>query len=183
MYGSVQLSPSKANGSQNLDEVLQGYLVAQSFFRLPVYQHMHLPRFQFTFCKVSLLISTIDIVGDPFVVDQLKTQFQRLRPSNIHNTYAFPSGHTTADVFIMGSTLACCQGTANSAHVCRCCACLTSCSIVSCTPMGVHVAQLSPGIIICRLDSLMQLACMLESSSLLLACVLNVSQHSGVLMN
>ncbi|KAL3142302.1 hypothetical protein ABBQ38_002644 [Trebouxia sp. C0009 RCD-2024] len=43
--------------------------------------------------------------GDPFVVDQLKTQFQRLRPSNIHNTYAFPSGHTTADVFIMGTLL------------------------------------------------------------------------------
>ncbi|KAA6428863.1 MAG: hypothetical protein FRX49_00973 [Trebouxia sp. A1-2] len=43
--------------------------------------------------------------GDPFVVNQLKTHFQRLRPSDILNTYAFPSGHTTAAVFIMGTLL------------------------------------------------------------------------------
>ena len=43
------------------------------------------------------------VTGDPFVVDQLKTHFQRLRPSDILNTYAFPSGHTTAAVFIMGN--------------------------------------------------------------------------------
>lgn len=36
------------------------------------------------------------------MVNQLKTHFQRLRPSDILNTYAFPSGHTTAAVFIMG---------------------------------------------------------------------------------
>ena len=47
----------------------------------------------------------IEIAGDPFVVDQLKTHFQRLRPSDILNTYAFPSGHTTAAVFIMGKNL------------------------------------------------------------------------------
>lgn len=43
--------------------------------------------------------------GDPFIVNQLKTHFQRLRPSDILNTYAFPSGHTTAAVFIMGTLL------------------------------------------------------------------------------
>lgn len=43
--------------------------------------------------------------GDPFVVNQLKTHFQRLRPSDILNTYSFPSGHTTAAVFIMGTLL------------------------------------------------------------------------------
>ncbi|KAL0022858.1 hypothetical protein WJX77_000529 [Trebouxia sp. C0004] len=43
--------------------------------------------------------------GDPFVVNQLKTHFQRLRPSDILNSYSFPSGHTTAAVFIMGTLL------------------------------------------------------------------------------
>lgn len=43
--------------------------------------------------------------GDPFFVDQLKTHFQRMRPSDILHTYAFPSGHTTAAVFIMGTLL------------------------------------------------------------------------------
>lgn len=53
-----------------------------------------------------LHILSVDAIGDPFVVDQLKTHFQRLRPSDILNTYSFPSGHTTAAVFIMGNTLA-----------------------------------------------------------------------------
>ena len=56
-------------------------------------------------------ITSVDVVGDPFVVDQLKTHFQRLRPSDILNTYSFPSGHTTAAVFIMGNTLASCLST------------------------------------------------------------------------
>lgn len=51
-------------------------------------------------------VLSVDVIGDPFVVDQLKTNFQRLRPSDILNTYSFPSGHTTAAVFIMGNTLA-----------------------------------------------------------------------------
>lgn len=55
--------------------------------------------------KLKRLYS-VDVLGDPFVVDQLKTYFQRLRPSDILNTYAFPSGHTTAAVFIMGNILA-----------------------------------------------------------------------------
>lgn len=51
---------------------------------------------------LSMMTSRTLISGDPFVVNQLKTHFQRLRPSDILNTYAFPSGHTTAAVFIMG---------------------------------------------------------------------------------
>ncbi len=51
---------------------------------------------------LSMMTSHTVISGDPFVVNQLKTHFQRLRPSDILNTYSFPSGHTTAAVFIMG---------------------------------------------------------------------------------
>ena len=54
------------------------------------------------------------ISGDPFVVNQLKTHFQRLRPSDILNTYSFPSGHTTAAVFIMGRH----PSPAHSMHFC-----------------------------------------------------------------
>ena len=45
------------------------------------------------------------LLPDPFFVNQLKTHFQRLRPSDILKTYAFPSGHTTAAVFITGEYL------------------------------------------------------------------------------
>ncbi len=51
---------------------------------------------------LSMITSHTVISGDPFIVNQLKTHFQRLRPSDILNTYSFPSGHTTAAVFITG---------------------------------------------------------------------------------
>ena len=73
---------------------------------------------------VSPLIATL--AGDPFVVNQLKPYFQRLRPSDIHNTYAFPSGHTTAAVFIMGKYRHC-------SSVC------TSCDYAN----SVHMSKLS----------------------------------------
>jgi hypothetical protein len=44
--------------------------------------------------------------GDPLAVDFLKHAFQRLRPfHHLHRTFSFPSGHTTAAVFIVGGWL------------------------------------------------------------------------------
>lgn len=43
--------------------------------------------------------------GDPFLVDALKHAFMRVRPSPVHSTFAFPSGHTTAVTFITGTLL------------------------------------------------------------------------------
>lgn len=184
------------NGSHSLHKVSRGIVLAQPFIRLPAYPKAASASFSVYFLQGLSAYFAINIVGDPFVVDQLKTQFQRLRPSNIHNTYAFPSGHTTADVFIMGSTLACCKGTAASAHVCWMLCMSYTLRHCQLHAYGLHVAQLSPGIITCRLDSrdayclhctakyrLMQSACMLQSSLSLLACVIPVSRHSGLLMS
>jgi len=43
--------------------------------------------------------------GDPFLVDMLKHIFQRVRPSPVHVSYAFPSGHTTSATFIIGTLI------------------------------------------------------------------------------
>lgn len=43
--------------------------------------------------------------SDPVLVDYLKNVFQRVRPMEHHNTWAFPSGHTTAASFIVGTLL------------------------------------------------------------------------------
>jgi membrane-associated phospholipid phosphatase len=43
--------------------------------------------------------------GDPLLVDALKHLFARVRPSTLHHTFSFPSGHTAAAVFIAGSLL------------------------------------------------------------------------------
>ncbi|PSC70460.1 PAP2 family [Micractinium conductrix] len=43
--------------------------------------------------------------ADPALVDTLKQAFHRVRPSEHHHTYAFPSGHTTAAAFICGTLL------------------------------------------------------------------------------
>lgn len=43
--------------------------------------------------------------GDPWLVNELKHYFHRIRPSELNNTYAFPSGHTTAATFIVGCLL------------------------------------------------------------------------------
>ncbi|KAK9826427.1 hypothetical protein WJX81_004447 [Elliptochloris bilobata] len=43
--------------------------------------------------------------GDVLGVEQLKQLFHRARPSDLHHTYAFPSGHTTAATFIVGALL------------------------------------------------------------------------------
>uniref|UniRef100_A0A383VL17 Phosphatidic acid phosphatase type 2/haloperoxidase domain-containing protein n=1 Tax=Tetradesmus obliquus TaxID=3088 RepID=A0A383VL17_TETOB len=41
--------------------------------------------------------------GDPPLVATLKDAFARVRPSTLHHTYSFPSGHTSAAVFIIGA--------------------------------------------------------------------------------
>ena len=43
--------------------------------------------------------------GDVWLVDALKHFFHRLRPSAGHATFAFPSGHTAAAVFLTGVVL------------------------------------------------------------------------------
>jgi membrane-associated phospholipid phosphatase len=43
--------------------------------------------------------------GDPLLVSALKGLFHRARPSAIHSSFAFPSGHTTAATFIVGTLL------------------------------------------------------------------------------
>lgn len=43
--------------------------------------------------------------GDPLLVDALKHFFARARPSTLHHTFSFPSGHTSAAVFIVGALL------------------------------------------------------------------------------
>jgi membrane-associated phospholipid phosphatase len=43
--------------------------------------------------------------GDPFLVNALKHFFLRVRPSAVHSTFAFPSGHTTAATFMVGTLL------------------------------------------------------------------------------
>lgn len=44
--------------------------------------------------------------GDPLAVSLLKHSFQRLRPApELHSTFSFPSGHTTAAVFLVGVLL------------------------------------------------------------------------------
>ncbi|BDA46749.1 hypothetical protein COCOBI_09-2020 [Coccomyxa sp. Obi] len=43
--------------------------------------------------------------SDVLIVDILKHYFQRVRPSDIHQSYAFPSGHTTFSVFVLGALL------------------------------------------------------------------------------
>ncbi|KXZ56195.1 hypothetical protein GPECTOR_1g169 [Gonium pectorale] len=45
------------------------------------------------------------IEHDPALMDVLKTSFARVRPSPIHRTASFPSGHTAADVFTVGALL------------------------------------------------------------------------------
>ncbi|PNW80719.1 hypothetical protein CHLRE_07g327100v5 [Chlamydomonas reinhardtii] len=42
---------------------------------------------------------------DPTLMDMLKQSFGRLRPSPIHRTASFPSGHTAADVMTVGALL------------------------------------------------------------------------------
>lgn len=44
--------------------------------------------------------------GDPPLVDVLKNAFGRVRPSTLHHTFSFPSGHTSAAVFIAGGLVA-----------------------------------------------------------------------------
>ena len=41
--------------------------------------------------------------GDPPLVDFLKHVFHRARPSDLHHTFSFPSGHTTAASFVVGT--------------------------------------------------------------------------------
>lgn len=41
--------------------------------------------------------------GDPPLVAMLKDVFARVRPSTLHHTYSFPSGHTSSAVFIVGT--------------------------------------------------------------------------------
>ena len=43
--------------------------------------------------------------GDPALVAALKHIFCRVRPSEVHSSYAFPSGHTTAATFVLGALL------------------------------------------------------------------------------
>jgi membrane-associated phospholipid phosphatase len=43
--------------------------------------------------------------GDPLLVDALKHLFARARPSTLHHTFSFPSGHTSAAVFTVGALL------------------------------------------------------------------------------
>lgn len=43
--------------------------------------------------------------GDPLLVDTLKQSFARIRPSELHHTFSFPSGHTSAAVFTVGALL------------------------------------------------------------------------------
>lgn len=43
--------------------------------------------------------------GDPWLVDTLKHLFHRARPSPVHASFAFPSGHTTEVTFIWGVLL------------------------------------------------------------------------------
>lgn len=42
---------------------------------------------------------------DPLLVDSLKHFFARARPSTLHHTFSFPSGHTSAAVFVVGALL------------------------------------------------------------------------------
>lgn len=42
---------------------------------------------------------------DPLLVDALKHFFARARPSTLHHTFSFPSGHTSAAVFVVGALL------------------------------------------------------------------------------
>lgn len=44
--------------------------------------------------------------GDPALVNALKNAFARARPSAIHSTFSFPSGHTTSAFFVLGVLLA-----------------------------------------------------------------------------
>lgn len=43
--------------------------------------------------------------GDPLLVDALKNLFARARPSTLHQTFSFPSGHTSGAVFTVGALL------------------------------------------------------------------------------
>lgn len=43
--------------------------------------------------------------GDPPLVWSLKELFHRTRPSTLHHTFSFPSGHTTAATFLIGGLL------------------------------------------------------------------------------
>lgn len=43
--------------------------------------------------------------GDPPLVHALKAAFARTRPSDLHHSFSFPSGHTSAAVFTVGGLL------------------------------------------------------------------------------
>jgi membrane-associated phospholipid phosphatase len=43
------------------------------------------------------------VLTDPALVHSLKAAFHRLRPSTLHHSFSFPSGHTTAASFIVGA--------------------------------------------------------------------------------
>eukprot|EP00878_Enallax_costatus_P025121 GHUV01026844.1.p1 GENE.GHUV01026844.1~~GHUV01026844.1.p1 ORF type:complete len:200 (+),score=58.71 GHUV01026844.1:247-846(+) len=51
----------------------------------------------------SLLLTAASLAGDPLLVNFLKHVFARIRPSPMHHTFSFPSGHTSAAVFIVGA--------------------------------------------------------------------------------
>ena len=54
---------------------------------------------------VYLAAAGVITEGDPPLVWTLKELFHRSRPSTLHHTFSFPSGHTTAATFLMGSLL------------------------------------------------------------------------------
>jgi membrane-associated phospholipid phosphatase len=54
-------------------------------------------------CWLAYFSTCGAVLRDPFLVDFLKHFFARARPSDLHHTFSFPSGHTSAAVFIVGA--------------------------------------------------------------------------------
>eukprot|EP00240_Pyramimonas_obovata_P003978 CAMPEP_0118924862 /NCGR_PEP_ID=MMETSP1169-20130426/2799_1 /TAXON_ID=36882 /ORGANISM="Pyramimonas obovata, Strain CCMP722" /LENGTH=355 /DNA_ID=CAMNT_0006866001 /DNA_START=207 /DNA_END=1274 /DNA_ORIENTATION=+ len=55
-----------------------------------------LSQIAFSNCAASVVSS------DPALTNALKSFFHRARPSTLHSTFSFPSGHTTASAFLAG---------------------------------------------------------------------------------
>lgn len=56
-------------------------------------------------CGWFLYFNATGPIWDPWLMDTLKNTFHRIRPSDIHSTFSYPSGHTSSVCFLLGSLL------------------------------------------------------------------------------
>ena len=77
-----------------------GWLVATAICLRAAPRRTALP---LSLCWLAYFSTCGAVIRDPPLVDFFKHFFARARPSDLHHTFSFPSGHTSAAVFIVGA--------------------------------------------------------------------------------